>query len=272
MKFSYTTPRPRSQSGQAILEYILVLVVSVSLVLALMMQFFQPLQRFLTAYLGAYTECLLETGELPSLGSDAKTASEEGCNAKFEKATWQAGRPPKPDPVNAAAIAKGDSDSRNGGGAGGTGSSGGGPGGGRFFRSPRGTQSGDGAVAPSKTVEIPLDGASGNGFFKTSNVDRYNSRSRKTTSLAISGMTVAEQKKLLKKENLSTRIVATDGPGVAQKKTSVKPPEPKGDPTPPDTPFTIGNFMRMLLIIAIILAIIVFVGGQVLQMSKSYEK
>jgi hypothetical protein len=255
-----------------VLEYILVLVVSVSLVLALMMQVFQPLQKFLTAYMGAYTECLLETGELPSLGGDNKTAAEEGCSAKFETASWQAGRPPKPESsANNGANSKSGSEGAGGGGAYVAG--GGGPGGGgRFFRSPRGTQSGDGAVAASKTSEIPVDGGSGSGFFKSSNVDRYNSRTPKTMSLSVAAMSAAEQKKLAKKEKTSSRIIATDGPGVPLKKTSVKPPEPKTEPPPPDTPFTIGNFMRMLLIIAIILAIVVFVGGQVLQMSKSYEK
>ncbi|NJL25411.1 MAG: hypothetical protein HC902_09695, partial [Calothrix sp. SM1_5_4] len=38
-----------------------------------------------------------------------------------------------------------------------------------------------------------------------------------------------------------------------------------------DTGFTIGNFLRYLLIAAIVIAILVFLGGQTLQIGKSMD-
>ncbi len=52
--------------GQALVEYILLLVITLILVFSLSAQFIQPLAKFYKNYIGDYISCLLETGELPS--------------------------------------------------------------------------------------------------------------------------------------------------------------------------------------------------------------
>ncbi|MDC0980433.1 hypothetical protein OAQ84_01720, partial [Bdellovibrionales bacterium] len=44
----------------------------------------------------------------------------------------------------------------------------------------------------------------------------------------------------------------------------------KGEPAP-DEPLTFGNFLRYLIIAAIIIALIIFIGGQALQLGKGME-
>ena len=63
-----------------------------------------------------------------------------------------------------------------------------------------------------------------------------------------------------------------DGRMPASKKTQVKKPEAKADLLPDDEPMTIGNFIRFLFIAALVIALFLFIGGQALQMSKSFEK
>lgn len=269
--------RVKSQSGQATTEYILLLIITVALILALMTQFFKPLQSFISSYLGDYTACLLQTGELPSLGDDdSKSAlSDQGCNTQFAPASLENGRPPKgsanTNANNSDAKKKSSSEGSSGNGSGGTSAS---TGGGHYYGPGRvrGNRSGDSSGASKKVVEIALDNGGAGGFFHSNVAGSAAYRQQRSMSIPLSGLTEAEKKKLAKKPPPSTRIIASDGVGNPPKKLTVKKPEKKAEAPPEDEPFTIGNFMRMLFIIAIILAIVIFVGGQVLQMSKSYDK
>ena len=65
--------RSRSRRGQGTLEFVLLIVVFVSLVLALTAQFFKPFKKYADYYLGEYVQCLLDEGELPILGSENST-------------------------------------------------------------------------------------------------------------------------------------------------------------------------------------------------------
>ncbi|HPI40080.1 MAG TPA: hypothetical protein PLJ21_04705, partial [Pseudobdellovibrionaceae bacterium] len=74
-----------NQRGQALTEYILVVVVTVAILIGLASQVFTPLQKFLQGYMGSYVECLLETGELPAtLGGDYESAATSECRAKLD--------------------------------------------------------------------------------------------------------------------------------------------------------------------------------------------
>ena len=82
------------QKGQAYVEYLLILIVTLTLLLGLMLQFFKPLQGFLKDYMGTYVQCLLETGELPAIsGEDA--INDDTCKAQWQKAQAQS-RSPSP--------------------------------------------------------------------------------------------------------------------------------------------------------------------------------
>jgi hypothetical protein len=59
--------RNTSQQGQGVVEYILLLVVVLSLGYALLNRLFTPVQNWTSFYIGQYIDCLLDQGELPSL-------------------------------------------------------------------------------------------------------------------------------------------------------------------------------------------------------------
>lgn len=107
-----------NQKGQAVLEYILVLVVIVSLVLAAG-KMFGSLDKFMAAYMGNYISCLMEHGELPSLGvedSDLKQHKEGGgktCNAQYASFTFGSGRPSLGSGSNSSSGGSSSSNSKN---------------------------------------------------------------------------------------------------------------------------------------------------------------
>jgi hypothetical protein len=57
-----------AKSGQAMIEYVLLLVVSVSLVL-MAKGLFTGMGKFMDGYMGKYVRCLMEHGELPAFGA-----------------------------------------------------------------------------------------------------------------------------------------------------------------------------------------------------------
>lgn len=276
-------PRLGSNNGQAVIEYTLILVVTVSLILALSSQLFKPFGDFVSNYMGKYVGCLLEYGELPTLGSDQPSGPDEDseCNKRFAKGTATDGRPPIAGGGGSSSGSKspsssGKGNSGNSGDSGNSGTYAGSSsrrGGSNIFqgRRPALGIDGGGGKPGGKVIEIALDGGSGS-FFKGSGGSSYQGPTRKTISVPLTGFSEDEKKKIQKKKESGSRtIVNTDGTGPAPKKTLVKKPEVK-TVVPDDEPITIGNFMRYLLIAAIIIALLVFLGGQALQMSKSFEK
>lgn len=268
--------RSPSQHGQALVEYVLMLIITVSLVLAMMNQIFKPFGTFIENYMGKYVGCLLEYGELPSLGSqdESEVNDDSECDKQFEVASASAGRPPRESPegggsnTNPAERSNGNNSSGAGGGSSGSSRR---VAGSRISRSGISTGAESGAARPAgKTVEIALGTGSGGAFFGSSSSDSVTVRSSDNRRItAITGLTEEEKKKLERQADGRDGVIVT-GEGVAQKpkKMAVKKPEPQAE-FRVDEPFTIGNFMRFIFIAAIIIALVVFVGGQVLQMSKS---
>lgn len=266
--------------GQATVEYVLILIVTVGLLLALIYQVFKPFQSFVQSYMGDYTACLLETGELPSLGNtDAESAlSDEGCNSKFEAATLANGRPPvtnSSSSTSSSTTANSSSSSSSSDSGGGTTVSPGSATNGNnnllvsSMKKKTGTESGSGAS--QKVTEIPVDSESK--FYNRK--DSYSKegvvRNDKTTYVGIAGMTEEEKKKQERQEGKG-RIIASGEFGGPLKKIAVKPPPAKPLVEDEDTPMTFGNFFRILLIAAIIIALIVVLGSQALKIAKSQEK
>lgn len=266
--------------GQALVEYVLVLVVTISILLALVYQIFRPFQAFVKSYMGDYVQCLLETGELPSLGNKEteEILADEGCDSKFSAATLASGRPSKYDSKGTntqfnSEQSSYDSSSSGGGGGGGTSSSSSSSGNNLLVNSMKkknATEMGGGAN--DKVTEIPL--AEGSKFYnrKDSYSPDYVSNTAKQKYIAITGLADEEKKKKERQEN-SKRVIASgenlDGPA---KKTPVKPPPPKELKEKEDEPLSFGNFFRFLLIAAIVIAIIVVFGSQALRIVKSQEK
>lgn len=286
VKKSQFTARLENNQGQALIEYILMLVITVSLILALMNQIFKPFGEFVNNYMGKYVGCLLEYGELPSFGSETPSTVDEDseCEKKFQKGSMTAGRPP----INnggKGSSGDGKDSSKNGGNSSSDSSSSGGSsssyagsasrGGGRYIasrrRASRGMETSDSAGG-GKVVEIALENGGGGSFFRSSNGGNRVVQMQKRRAVAITGLTEAERKKLEKKAEGTAHIMsAGEGLETPPKKIAVKPPEKKVQ-IEDAPPLTIGNFIRYLFIAGIVIALVIFIGGQALQMSKSGEK
>ncbi|HWU43201.1 MAG TPA: hypothetical protein VN132_07185, partial [Bdellovibrio sp.] len=115
-----------------------------------------------------------------------------------------------------------------------------------------------------------LEGNGSGGFFKTSRGGSVAAvQSRKAQPVNMAGWTEDERKKLEKKNDAGrTKVISTGEVTAPPKKIAVKKPEPKVEVKEDDQPMTIGNFIRFLFIAALIIALVIFIGGQALSMSK----
>lgn len=279
MKKTPFLSRLGNEHGQAVIEYTLIMLVTVAILLALANVLFKPFGEFVSNYMGKYTACLLEYGELPSLGStvDSPVEDDSECNKQFQGGTITAGRPPRanaPGASSSGAKQRTNTQSRDSSSGGGSYAGSSSRGGGSNINFGRRPSSGvEGPARKSgKVIEIALEGGGSSGFFGSNSGNRYAISSRKTSYLAITGLTEAEKKELEKKaEGTAGMLVTSDGVAREKKRLGVKPP-----PKPPfreeDKPFTIGNFIRYLFIAALVIALVIFIGGQALQMSKSGDR
>ncbi len=267
-----------NERGQAVVEYTLVLIVTIAILLGLMQALFKPFGEFVSNYMGKYTACLLEYGELPSMGSDTPTEPDEDseCNKRFEAVTLANGRPPSsggsgsttssngkktttPTPQTASSSTTAGSASR------------GGSSNINFNRRPSGGVEG-GSRKNAKVIQITLENGGAGSFYRNSRGERWTVNSQKSRAIGLTGLTEAEKKELEKKADGSGNILATGATvNLPKKKLAIKPPPPK-EVVEQDKPFTLGNFIRYLFIAALVIALVIFIGGQALQMSKSGEK
>ena len=265
----------RSNAGQAVIEYLLVLLVTVAIILGVIYQFNDAFRVYAKSYFGDYLACLLETGELPSIGGEGNGI----CNALFEGFTIDNGRPlvgagfqrggsassSKKDEETSKST-KSDSEGgggsryiakNSGGGGGGVRSRGSSRSGGEFeggSKKPKNNYTGSSNVSIPPTT-FAGGGGRGSEYNTYSGIDSYVERRRvdekeETNKIAMKASNTAAKDPQRLRVN---RQVAT----IKQDK--------------PESEFTIGNFLRIMLILAIIIALIVFLGGQALQISKSMD-
>ncbi len=285
------------QSGQAVLEYILVLVITVSIILGIMHQFSDAFGGFLDKYFGDYIACLLETGELPALGGSG--ASEALCQSPMQDFDISAGK---------ALVQSGNNGSGSSGDGGGSGndtsSSGSDSGGsdsdssGSNNRNLRPNRVGNGAGSSnadglSANAQKGRPGqfkqklnSGGPGQNKNKNVGFGESggqiggpggktfRSKRIIILGESYLSDDEKKK--KKMASSSETKEKKGSNSDVLRTPVQKLEIKKSRhiTSEDNSkgFNFGFFIKFLLIAGIIIAIVIFLGGQGLQIKKSWQK
>lgn len=302
------------ESGQAIIEYVLLLVIVVSIILGIMHQFSDAFRKYTRGMFdpeNGYIVCLLETGVLPgdatcqdqfaafSLSNGKALVSGGGGSGGGSGGgpSGQSSNPGSRGPGGGAGgsgTRPGDrnaSRAEEGGGAGAGGEirssggngatyvgdgGGGGGGGGRGFLRPRSTKVGQ--MAASSKEESSLGGA--------------DSLLGKSNSTAVATMTASGKAKPLARgfaymedekssESTAARAPITsvgkngdDGGGSLRPKKAVENVSrgPSQEMKVNEGSFGFGDFIRYLLIIAVIIAILLFFGGQLLQMSKSWEK
>lgn len=290
------------QNGQAIIEYILILVVVVSLILGLGYQFNSAFRAYVTNYFGNYLACLLETGELPVLGANSGGGT---CSAQFYRAYNPSDGQPLPgiggggsgggnrNESRGSTTSTGSErgrDSRNptprssaggsgGGGGGGAVDSGNGMGGVRGTTAslingrgrPRQTQVGE---VTGESTEAPkaLETIKG----RANIVGQVDPESGRRARMTLDRRFIAEEEKeqLQKELPLKTRIAENESGSTLRpkvmnyeaRKAAAKVVDIE------DEGFSLGAFLRLLLVVLIVIALVLLIGGQAVQISKSWEK
>ncbi len=277
--------RPRilsNQGGQAVLEYILVLFVVVAILLGSLYQMNSAFKVWAENYFGSYLSCLLETGELPALGGSVGPAGGV-CNELYEPFSIDKGRPLLASSQGGGGGSSGGSTSSSPPSSSSSSSSergardtGGGSSGssqinssarftaGSRFRPNNEMASGRRADGSSYTgstegsVPTSLLGGDYGGRFKVS---------ESGFSMDYGSSLDRERKKIESKEGVKKAEDSVQERG-RKKANPVRAPASKAE-VEEEEEMTFGSFLRFLIIAAIIIALILVVGGQLLQISKS---
>lgn len=267
------------QHGQAMIEYLLMVVIMVVLLVGLTMAFFQPLGDFLTRLNNTYIRCLLETGELPKVGSEG-AASCDASIPRFEARNMDGSVPnPESGGSESSENARGESSSADGSsgteiGGRGTGAAG------RTTKSSlirNGMKAGNARPeqAADKTTTVPIDNSfnGGEGFTNSGSGLSVARGRQKTKRVDLSGLTEYDRKKLAR-EGEKNRSIAVDSESFTQKKNkkiTVKPPEEK----PPEDNLNVktdfSDYFKIFFFIVIILFIIILMVSQAMQMTNNSD-
>lgn len=266
----------KNQSGQGVIEYILVLVVTVGIILGVIYQINDAFRVWASNYFGEYLTCLLETGELPSLSS-----GEEGiCNQQFAEFSISNGRP----------LIGGGVDSGNNG----DGSRPSSPG--SSSSSSSSGESSGGAARPGMSNTSTIGGSnrfrasrssSGGGTSSSSGAGSKESYTGSTDGIAVSQILqrngkasyVAIQRiggrgldgTRARDDNEKSKVkikgsISTNSKPNRRALMKVQPPEKKFTEVREIDDFTIGSFFRYLIIAAIIIILILLIvlqGGEI---------
>lgn len=316
----------KSRSGQAVVEYLLLMVIIVALCIGIG-KGFGVLNGFLNKYIGDYTRCLMEYGELPSLGVKVPelnrhmSGTGKKCDEKFQTFSFDegfaavggttggnqnsagsnsnsnSGSNPNGRGGNSSTNNKGsnaakkgnsgDSDSTNSGGGDGSGNAGNGSDSkspyknGQIARagSPFGTA--DGGVDEAQRVKIiELDEEENTSRKrKNKNYSLIRNDYDRSGYRAVTGRMQEEYQKTIKNKisrapsTTVTTIKGGDAGGfmpirkTLPQRTYEKQKEQDSD----NSGFSFGGLLRFLIIAGMIVAIVIFFGGQVLNYSNSKD-
>ena len=290
-----------SQAGQAVLEYVLTLVVVVTILTAGIYQFSSAFQAFATSYFGEYLQCLIEAGELPQLGNDDGGI----CESSFQSFSLANGRPPVDGPGSGSGSDSGGSSSGLGGGEvvdyGGSNPYaagkpvGRGPGtsagvGNSSDQAGVGGDSGSinpgrGGSASLRSSVVRRNGAGNDGRFGKQNKGKvpFNPTANTYTDLSSDNPSGLRQRRVLASnydgeeqqgENVvgaaTNRASSRVGSSGRDKKVPVGERRTAAvEDEKPDMSF--GHFMRYLIIFCMVVALILFIGGQIQSITKSMD-
>lgn len=254
----------KSERGQGSLEYIGILLVVVTISLSLLYQFNTAFADYAENYFGEYLACLLETGEMPNLGADNGTS----CDSEFEPfdlANGRQRRMPESQTPNVQTVTESGPTAFGGGG-----------GVSRRSRSSSQRLSGPRRVGgKAKAAKETTD----DGIKKVkSDAESPSTRVRslanarvgpiKTAARGFKG-DISTKKNEGKLREKKVKDLESEDSG-RETKLKVKKPKRKVAEEE-DKPFTFGEFIKYLLIAGILIAIVIFLGGQLLQYSKESD-
>lgn len=280
-----------SQSGQGLVEYILLLVVIIALASALLYQFIPAIKNVVDFQLGSYLQCLLDQGELPGLGGDNDV---QDCEFNPVNVAGNSASSNKQGSGNSSNISNtnrnrdsnnseptNDSTQARGGRA--------------------GSSSGSGSGADTRVFEAnrqkSLALAQGESGEVTETASRDESGSANSTNLEVSnlsnlqresikrrrlrrlprGMEIASSQKRKKEQTIPTLEVkkAQDESGAEPRQKAFKfdPAKPLRTPAEaPSEPWSISAILKYILIIAGLIIILWVIGSQIAQVARSQEK
>lgn len=305
-------------SGQAVVEYILIVSIAVGLIV-IMKGAFKGMSTFIDNYLGSYTECLMTHGELPTLGvgsgadqtfHDSSGLKEHlsggySCDGKFKKFTIEGGRPPIAN-GNASDQAsknssggKNGSNSENSSGSGGSGSSskdrdsdkdkvgrnGSGSGSspyedGNIRRSGRRSADGIANGGDGRTRFLDEEGGDEEGSGgrrrkprESRIIYKDNTRYRSILGNEAEQLVKQSSRSTVKRKPTTTSIARSDSggdaPGPRSGLMKEAPAKRVIAEEATEEGWGFGKMLKWLLIIGIIVAIVIFFGGQLLNYSNS---
>lgn len=284
------TKRLTSQSGQAAVEYVLLILIVMAVMFGSIYQLSTAFQSFAKGYFGDYLTCLLEAGELPSMGDGMGICS--GSYAPFSLAS---GRPyiGVTGPGGGGAGSGGSSENNRNIAGSGDGASSASEGGASRGFVPAGSQgrggfgSSSGRASEGKASEDEkkkglVAATTGDGGFDNRGRGARAFESSETSSGTepedeIVGRTrfvskkADEKKQALRKDKVDVneadkKIKGSRVPTSASGRIQGK--EISDD----DLALTLPNFIRFLLIAAIVIALVLFLGGQAVAIKKGTEK
>lgn len=277
-----------SESGQGIVEYVLLLVVVVTLVIALANRFFKPFQKWTQFWLGDYVECLLDQGELPSLGGEGSTVSDCDPTEHFSDGGrgGSGGSGGDGDGEGEGSESAEEKANRESEQAKNSRSSGAG----RVVTGPRGGSrviriggmdsgsGGSGVVAEAENRAAAKDKSDrGRGSRRFGSGFRV-AQGRVVRVSGISGLLEYERAKIKKREQKVHKVAKVDEEQLDEasqkaKKIAFKQTQRKAASREMEMEtFSFGKLFRVLLIIVIAIALFLFVAGQLVQISKNMEK
>jgi hypothetical protein len=278
-RMSFQQRKGSHNSGQAVLEYILVLVVVVSLILGGIYQFNRAFRVWADNYFGEYLTCLLETGEIPTLGGgDGSTSECAQAYQEFKMAQLSGGGDGSggggsgglsggSDPSASGVIgrqvqpsgdAEGSSQSRVGGAAGAGGASG------TSFAVRSGGSRSQGKKGTSD------EDSNGQGLSGFGSQTSASGKGR----ILITGAEGRPKRRgpaetLERRQISGAKPVLTEGEALKPKLIPVRRAVAQSDQAPEFQELQFGDYLRYLIIICILIAILFFIGGQAVQVSKS---
>lgn len=292
-----------NQKGQGTIEYVLLLVITISMILLAMTNIFKPLQSFMQNYMGTYVACLLTSGELPAIRVENEMKNTEArCSFDLRKGNGTI------DGNSSGRNGNGSGNNNDSNGRGGAGKNGAGgassdpsgkekssvdgdsgSGGKSSFAGSRSRRAGFGARAKRGATDSggsDSDSAGGKRYVNALNNnknDRFfknQQRSRvvgyrKGRGVTMGGMTDDERQNEERQIQAQPRKVATSNEefSVPGKKNVLKPPPEKEKKVAmkEDTNFSFGNFFKYILIAVVLLLIFILGGGQAFEVSKTMD-
>lgn len=297
----FSAKKLAQESGQAVVEYTLLLVIVITILTGSIYQFSSAFQAFTDSYFGDYLQCLIESGELPQLGGD-----DEGiCSSSFQAFSLANGRPMINNSNASSGNNAGNSSSGGGSTYGGTNPNASGT---TVGREPgtsvgAGSSSGNiGSADPGATGSSNAGGGSGgsgrsnrisvggqantSGFGNNRNKKvPFNPQANTYSDLGgNSGNSGLRSRRVLRPyaddgdgSNLdggqgasAGATAGVGGGGGREKKVPVVERKPSNDDDDIEE-MSFANFMKYLIIFCVIVALVLFIGGQIQSITKSMD-